>query len=422
PATRRLGTAARRRHASRRDPQRGARTGAHLQHRRRRAVCEWRVGQHPQVALRIAPTGVIQSCCRMSNEAEQIAQRQAKLDELARLGVAAYPNAFDRTATISTIKADHDASTGEELERAGHQVRVAGRVLGMRAFGKANFVVLSDGRERLQAYVRADSVPAADFEIYKRIDLGDQIGVEGKLFRTKTNELTVWVSRLHFLAKCLLPLPEKFHGLTDVETRYRQRYLDLIVNPDSRKVFETRAKVVAGIRAFLNRRGFLEVETPMMQPMAGGALARPFTTHHNALDMELFLRIAPELYLKRLTVGGLDKVYEINRNFRNEGISTQHNPEFTMLEFYEAYVDYQHLMRMTEEMLSGIARETTGGIEVPFGGHTLSFAPPFARLSLRHAAAEAASERLGRVVAVEELRDRPRAAAVAAELGLPVAP
>jgi lysyl-tRNA synthetase class 2 len=356
----------------------------------------------------------------MSNEAEQIAQRQAKLEELARLGVAAYPNAFDRTATVSAIKADHDASTGEELERAGHQVRVAGRVLGMRAFGKANFVVLSDGRERLQAYVRADSVPAADFEIYKRLDLGDQIGVEGKLFRTKTNELTVWVSRLHFLAKCLLPLPEKWHGLTDIETRYRQRYLDLIVNPDSRKVFETRAKVVAGIRRFLNTRGFLEVETPMMQPMAGGALARPFITHHNTLDIDLFLRIAPELYLKRLTVGGMDRVYEINRNFRNEGISTQHNPEFTMLEFYEAYVDYEHLMRMTEEMLSEIAREATGGLETPFGGHQISFAAPFRRLSLRSSAAEAASTRLGRAIAEADLRDRARAADVAKALHLEV--
>ena len=189
-------------------------------------------------------------------------------------------------------------------------------------------------------------------DIFKLLDFGDWVGVEGRLFRTRTNELTIWASRLHFLAKCLLPLPEKWHGLTDVEIRYRQRYLDLIVNPDSRRVFETRSRVVSAIREFMTARGYLEVETPMMQPIAGGALARPFVTHHNALDMELYLRIAPELYLKRLTVGGLERVFEINRNFRNEGISTQHNPEFTMMEFYQAYSDYQDLMVMTEELIS----------------------------------------------------------------------
>ena len=211
--------------------------------------------------------------------------------------------------------------------------------------------MLSDGLAKIQVYVRQDSLPALDFQIFKLLDFGDWIGVSGRLFRTKTNELTIWASRLHFLAKCLLPLPEKWHGLTDVEIRYRQRYLDLIVNPDSRRVFETRSRVVAAIREFMTARGYLEVETPMMQPIAGGALARPFVTHHNTLDMELFLRIAPELYLKRLTVGGIERVFEINRNFRNEGISTQHNPEFTMMEFYEAYADYQALMTMTEELL-----------------------------------------------------------------------
>ncbi len=295
----------------------------------------------------------------MSNEAEQIAQRQAKLEELARLGVAAYPNEFDRTATVSAIKADHDASTGEELEAARVPSGARGRPYARHArrSGRRTSWCCRTGASGCRPTCAPIRCRRLDFEIYQQLDLGDQIGVEGKLFRTKTNELTIWVSRLHFLAKCLLPLPEKWHGLTDIETRYRQRYLDLIVNPDSRKVFETRAQVVAGIRRFLNARGFLEVETPMMQPMAGGALARPFITHHNTLDIDLFLRIAPELYLKRLTVGGMDRVYEINRNFRNEGISTQHNPEFTMLEFYEAYVDYEHLMRMTEEMLSEIARE-----------------------------------------------------------------
>jgi lysyl-tRNA synthetase class 2 len=222
-----------------------------------------------------------------------------------------------------------------------------------------------------------------------------------------------------------VPLPEKWHGLTDVETRYRQRYLDLIVNPSSRRVFETRAKIVAGIRAFLNARGYLEVETPMMQPVAGGALARPFVTHHNALDIDLYLRIAPELYLKRLTVGGLERVYEINRNFRNEGISTQHNPEFTMLEFYQAYSNGGELMTLTEDLLSGLASDVLGTTEMPFGGHVLSFAPPFRRLSLREAAATRATERLAEtggvsVVTGDDLRQRSRAAEVARALGLPV--
>jgi lysyl-tRNA synthetase class 2 len=358
----------------------------------------------------------------MSNEVEQAAQRRAKLDELTRLGVVPYPTEFNRTTTIAAVAADYADVTAEALEASRPAMRIAGRILGVRTFGKANFLVLSDGLSRLQVYIRADSVSERDFQIFKLLDFGDHVGVEGRLFRTKTNELTIWASRIEFLVKCLLPLPEKWHGLTDVEVRYRQRYLDLIVNPEARRVFEVRARVVAGIRRFLNARGFLEVETPMMQPIAGGALARPFTTHHNALDIDLYLRIAPELYLKRLTVGGLERVYEINRNFRNEGISTQHNPEFTMLEFYEAYVDYEHLMRMTEAMLTEIAAEAAGGVEVSFGEHQLSFAAPYRRLSLRHAAAEAAAERLGRPIAEADLRDRDRAAGVARELGLDVAP
>jgi lysyl-tRNA synthetase class 2 len=358
----------------------------------------------------------------MSNEAEQIAQRQAKLKAIEQLGVPVYPHRFERTAALSAIRAEHNGKTGEVLDAEPVQVRAAGRILGMRAFGKANFLVLSDGLDRLQVYVRADSVPALDFQVYQQLDLGDLIGVEGRVFRTKTNELTIWASRIHFLAKCLVPLPEKWHGLSDVEARYRQRYLDLIVNPEARAVFETRARVVAAIRTFLNGRGYLEVETPMMQPMAGGALARPFTTHHNALDIDLYLRIAPELYLKRLTVGGFERVYEINRNFRNEGISTQHNPEFTMLEFYEAYVDYEHLMTMTEEMLTAVALEATGGLESTFGGQKISFAGPYRRLSLRAAAAEQASARLGRSVTVQDLRDRSRAADIARALHLEVKP
>ena len=359
----------------------------------------------------------------MSNEVEQIAQRNANLNEIIGLGIVPYPNQFPRTATVSALVLAHGEKDGPALEAEQPMAAAAGRILGLRSFGKANFVALSDGLQRIQVYVRADSLPELDFKLFKLLDLGDQIGVEGRIFRTKTNELTIFASRLHFLSKCLVPLPEKFHGLTDIEIRYRQRYLDLIVNPESRKVFEARAKAVAGIRRFLIDRGFLEVETPMMQPIAGGALAKPFTTHHNALDMPLYLRIAPELYLKRLTVGGIEKVFEINRNFRNEGISTQHNPEFTMLEFYEAYVDYQHLMQMTEEMLSAVALDVTGGTDLPWGEATVSFKAPFRRLSLRHAAAERATVELGRnpantfgVITADDLRDRDKAAAVAKAL------
>ena len=253
--------------------------------------------------------------------------------------------------------AEHGAKSGEELEAARIEVRTAGRILAIRSFGKANFLVLSDGTARVQVYLRQDSLPERDFQIFKLLDFGDWVGVSGRLFRTRTHEFTIHASSLEFLAKCLLPLPEKWHGLQDVEIRYRQRYLDLIVNPESRRVFEVRSRVVTAIREFLIGRGFLEVETPMMQPIAGGALARPFVTHHNALDMRLYMRIAPELYLKRLTVGGIEKVFEINRNFRNEGISTQHNPEFTMLEFYWSYADYNDLMLADRADVSGSGAE-----------------------------------------------------------------
>ena len=321
-----------------------------------------------------------------SARSDLLRQRRANFEELAQLGVDPYPRKFERSDTIGDLVAAHGGKTREELETAAIQTRTAGRILAIRSFGKANFLVLSDGRATIQVYIRQDSLPERDFAIFKLLDFGDFVGVEGKLFRTKTNELTIWAAALEFLAKCFLPLPEKWHGLSDVETRYRQRYLDLIVNPDSRRVFQVRSKVLASIRGFLNARGYLEVETPMMQPIAGGALARPFVTHHNALDMQLFLRIAPELYLKRLVVGGLERVYEINRNFRNEGISTQHNPEFTMLEFYQAYSDYQELMVMTEEMLSACAREAIGSDQITFGEHEISLAPPYRRVSLREGA------------------------------------
>jgi len=354
------------------------------------------------------------------SDSELVAQRRANFEDLLALGVRPYPNAFDATHRISELVATYGETPGEVLEADHVPVRAAGRILGLRTFGKANFAVLSDGARTIQAYIKQDSVSPQAFALFKLLDFGDQVGVSGRLFRTRTNELTIWASDLTFLAKSFLPLPEKWHGLQDVETRYRQRYLDLIVNPEARRVFEVRARTLQAIRGFLDARGFLEVETPMMQPIAGGALARPFVTHHNALDMKLYMRIAPELYLKRLVVGGMDRVYEINRNFRNEGISTQHNPEFTMLEFYQAYVDYEYLMRLTEEMFTEVALKTKGTTNLTFGEHAISFAAPFRRLSLRVAAAERASEKLGRSVEPEMLRDAATARAVATALGLEI--
>ncbi len=357
----------------------------------------------------------------MSNEAEQCEQRKANLQALIELGVKPYPNRFDTTDTVSALVEKHGYTLSADLDAAHVETTTAGRIVGVRSFGKTSFLVLSDGRERIQVYVRKDALSDRDFHIAGLLDVGDLIGVAGHLFRTKTNELSIWASRLEFLAKCFLPLPEKWHGLQDVEIRYRQRYLDLIVNPEVRGVFEIRSRTVTAIREFLTSRGFLEVETPMMQPLAGGALARPFATHHNALDMKLYLRIAPELYLKRLTVGGIERVFEINRNFRNEGISTQHNPEFTMLEFYWAYADYQQLMTLTEEMLLDVAQRVVGTTDIRFGEHAISLRAPFKRLSLREAVADEASRRLGRAVSAVALRDPESARAVAQALDIPVA-
>ena len=355
-------------------------------------------------------------------ESAQRVQRRANLAALVELGVPAYPHRFDCTHTPSAIVAAHGETDGAGLDTAQVKTVTAGRVLMVRSFGKARFLVLSDGVSRLQVYVRQDALSERDFKIAALLDIGDLVGVEGRLFRTRTNELTVWAARLEFLAKCFVPLPEKWHGLTDVETRYRERYLDLIVNPASRGVFEIRARVLTSIRAFFLDRDYLEVETPMMQPVAGGALARPFVTHHNAQDMRLYLRIAPELYLKRLVVGGIERVFEINRNFRNEGISTQHNPEFTMLEFYQAYSDYCDLMTMTEQLLARIAREAIGGDEVRVGDQTVSFRPPYPRVPLRQAVGEAVGARLGVGVCEADLRNREAAAALAVRVGLEPGP
>jgi lysyl-tRNA synthetase class 2 len=299
-------------------------------------------------------------------------ERREKLKKIADLGQAAYPNRFparqgESATPLAEVRLKWDPSTAEELEAKRETVVVAGRIMAIRAQGKAGFATLQQEGARLQIYVRLDAVGEQGFALYKLLDLGDHIGVTGYLFRTRTGELTVHVETLTFLAKAMLTLPEKYHGLADVELRYRQRYVDLFANLDAREVFVKRAKVLKALRAFFDSRGYLEVETPMMQPIAGGAAARPFKTHHNALDMDLYLRIAPELYLKRLVVGGLDRVYEINRNFRNEGVSTQHNPEFTMLEFYQAYANYHDLMDLTEELIAFVAKEVNGTTVLPSG-------------------------------------------------------
>jgi lysyl-tRNA synthetase class 2 len=293
-------------------------------------------------------------------ERNLFALRQEKLKQIEALGQTAYPNSFAATHTVPKIWAKYHDTSGEQLEAERIPVAIAGRMMANRPAGKAGFAHLQQGGERLQLYVRKDAVGDAAFDVYKLLDLGDHIGVTGYLFRTRTGELSVHVETLTFLAKAMLALPDKYHGLEDVELRYRQRYVDLFMNPEVREVFVKRAKVLAATRSFFDSRGYVEVETPMMQPIAGGAAARPFTTHHNALDIDLYLRIAPELYLKRLVVGGLDRVYEINRNFRNEGISTQHNPEFTMLEFYQAYANYHDLMKLTEEFITFVAQEVNG--------------------------------------------------------------
>jgi len=336
---------------------------------------------------------------------DQLRQRRENLEKLGELGIDLYPHKFDFTDTVSELIERFEGLDTDALEERQAKTKVAGRILGIRSFGKANFLVLSDGRTRIQIYVRKDALAEQEFKIFKLLDIGDQIGVDGRIFRTRTNELTVWASRLQFLAKCLIPLPEKWHGLTDVEIRYRQRYLDLIVNESARTVFEVRSQTLSSIRRFFDARGYLEVETPMMQSLAGGALARPFVTHHNALDLPLYLRIAPELYLKRLVVGGIQRVYEINRNFRNEGISTQHNPEFTMLEFYEAYSDYQSLMELTEKLFNQIAVDVIGKTDFVFGENTISFATPFKRVSLREAVCNSLNKELDSDVSEEELRD-----------------
>jgi lysyl-tRNA synthetase class 2 len=313
-----------------------------------------------------------------------IEERRAKLRALRARGNP-FPNDFRRRDTAATLHAAHGAKSQEALEAEAIGCTVAGRMMLKRVMGKASFATLQDGTGRIQIYVTNDATGAEAHSEFKHWDLGDILGVEGTLFRTRTGELTVLARRLRLLVKSLRPLPEKFHGLADHELRYRQRYVDLIVSPETRRVFEIRSKVVQALREAMVADGYLEVETPMMQPIPGGAVARPFRTHHNALDMDLYLRIAPELYLKRLVVGGMERVFEINRNFRNEGISTKHNPEFTMMEWYCAYEDCEYMIRHTERLVRHAAQAALGRTQVAYQGRTLDFGAPFARISIPEA-------------------------------------
>jgi lysyl-tRNA synthetase, class II len=330
-------------------------------------------------------------------------ERLEKLEEFSRQGIDPFPSRFIVSHSLGDLGSAY-GSADEAGLAAAPPLTAAGRILSVRGHGKAAFAHIQDRTGKLQIYVRLDHVGEAAYGIFKRLDLGDFIGVGGRLFRTKTGELTIQVDRLDLLAKSLRPLPDKWHGLSDVEVRYRQRYVDLIANPRVAEVFRRRARIIAEMRRFFDQRGFLEVETPMMQSIPGGATARPFTTHHNALDLDLYLRIAPELYLKRCVVGGLERVYEINRNFRNEGLSTHHNPEFTMLEFYQAYADYQDLMGLTEELIPQLARVAGGSERVTYQGVAIDFTPPWPRLTVEQALVKLGGLRPDEVASAEGLR------------------
>lgn len=312
-------------------------------------------------------------------------QRREKAQALSERGVKLFSNTFRLPYPIADILPRGEKLAAESFEENGNTYKIAGRVMSLRKFGKAAFFHLQDETGRLQVYAKRDLLGEEAFDLFKKWDVGDIVGAHGRLFKTKTGELSIEATRLEMITKSMRPLPEKFHGLTDVETRYRQRYVDLIVNPEVRDTFRKRVEVIRLVREFLTNRGFLEVETPMMQPVPGGATARPFRTHHKALGIDLFLRIAPELYLKRLLVGGFEKVFEINRNFRNEGLSTRHNPEFTMLEFYQAYASYHELMDLTEELISWLAAEVTGAMEVTYQGRRVDLAPPWRRYTMDQA-------------------------------------
>jgi lysyl-tRNA synthetase class 2 len=352
----------------------------------------------------------------MDEQNEQRNQRIKKLDALRAAGVAPYGSRFEVKDRAGLLVRLHGEKTKEVLEQEKISCTLAGRVVALRRFGKAGFAVLQDGPDRLQVYLKKDLLTEQAYTVVEQLDLGDWIGVTGRLFRTKTNELTVEVHQLTFLSKALRPLPEKWHGLTDIETRYRQRYVDLIANPDVHHIFATRSRIIAGIRAYLTEQDFLEVETPMMHPIPGGAMAKPFVTHHNALGVDLYLRVAPELYLKRLIVGGFPRVFEINRNFRNEGISTIHNPEFTMLEFYVAYADYHDLIIFTETLISSLAGQVLGTTALNYQGQPITLTPPWRRWSYHQAICEVNN------LESAALQDRRSALEAATRLNVPVNP
>jgi lysyl-tRNA synthetase class 2 len=346
----------------------------------------------------------------MEELSELLLQRRRKVDALWEAGVNPYPNDFKPQHTSDDIFATHGDK--EQINASDVNYIVAGRILARRSFGKAAFIQLQDRKGRIQIYVKKDEIGEDAFAAFETFDIGDIVGAEGYPFRTKTGELSLHTRSIRLLVKSLLPLPEKFHGLTDVETRYRQRYVDLIVNPESREIFIKRSRIVNLIRDFMTNRDFLEVETPMMHQIPGGATARPFITHHNTLDMALYLRVAPELYLKRLVVGGLERVFEINRNFRNEGISVRHNPEFTMMEFYQAYATYEDLMEFTEELFCHVAQKLLGTLDFSNQGLDISFQRPWKRLTVRDAILEYGD------IEAKQLDDRDMALAYARSIGL----
>ncbi|MDE0214778.1 MAG: lysine--tRNA ligase [Deltaproteobacteria bacterium] len=345
----------------------------------------------------------------MDEANEQMAVRRQKVAQLQAQGLPVYPNDFRPSHTAEDIRERHGDLDPDGLEALTEEFALAGRIRAHRPHGKAAFFELEDRSGRLQVYARKDKLGDEAYARVRVADVGDIVGVAGRLFRTRTNELTIEAREVRLLSKCIRPLPEKWHGLKDVETRYRQRYVDLMVNPEVREVFRHRSRIISLIRRFLEQRGFLEVETPMMQPMAGGAAAKPFVTHHNALDLDLYLRVAPELFLKRLLVGGLERVFELNRNFRNEGLSTRHNPEFTMVEFYQAYADYRDMMELTEELFVELAQAVRGSLRIPWGEHEVNLGRPWQRLSLvegvaRHAGVD--ESELGNAESLRKLAER----------------
>jgi len=348
----------------------------------------------------------------MDESSELTQQRIRKLETLKKEGIDPFPNDFRVTHTSMEIQEIFSSISDEELKSVQERFHLAGRIVAIRDFGKASFIQVQDRKGRIQAYIQKNVVGDQAFQLFKTSDIGDFIGLEGKVFRTKTGELTLQVETFRLLVKSLRPLPEKWHGLTDIEARYRQRYLDLIANPKVKEIFLTRIQAIQRIRDFFTKKGFVEVETPMLHPIPGGATAKPFKTYHNALDMELYMRVAPELFLKRLVIGGFERIFEINRCFRNEGISTQHNPEFTMLEFYQSYANYEDMMKMTEELLGSMVQEIHGGLSLVYQGKEIDFTPPWRRTRFKDAILE--HGRFDPAI----LREPSKAIGVAKELGL----